>query len=144
MFWISILFLFSLSISSCSKEDTPRETVNLLLKGMKTDTVSAEYISALLDLDELVTENSIYTYDTTLTLDQNKNLLIDLLLPGGSVRENWVAKQIVLGESKMLRDTATVEVSFIDTQVKPVTQYYNKMGVHRVDGVWKIFAFRLF
>jgi len=141
---IAVALLIAFALSNCSKEDAARDTVNSLLKGMKTDTVTADYLAALLDLDELVKENSIYTYDSSLSSEQNENNLLGLLLPGGSVRDNWISKQIVLGSSKQLRDTATVEVSFIDTESRPVKQYYNKMGVRRVDGTWKVFAFKLF
>ena len=124
--------------------EQPRETVLRLFQSLRRDTTSYDYLKSLLDLGELVKENSIYAYDTSLTLQDNEKNLIGSLLEGGSVRERWLKNQIIVGSVRTLRDTATVEVSFIDKSSVPVKQYYNKMGVHRVDDQWKIFSFRLF
>ena len=129
---------------SCTHEPEPRKTVKLFLQSLRTDTTSYDYLSQLLDLDELVTENSVYTFDSTISIEENKLALASLFQKGGTVRARWIKNQIVLGNVDVLRDTATVEVSFINKDVKPVKQYYNKMGVHLIDGQWKIFAFRLF
>jgi hypothetical protein len=136
------LLLFALA--SCASEPEPRETVKRFLQSLREDTTSYDYLSQLLDLDELVTENSIYTYDSTISFDANKQGLISSLQKGGTVRSRWIKNQIILGDVEILGDTATVEVSFIDKTAVPVKQFYNKMGVHLVDGRWKVFSFRVF
>lgn len=133
-----------LAVISCGSDPEPRDTVRHFLQSLRVDTTSYDYLTQLLDLDELVMENTIYTYDTTLTLELNKQHLVKSLQKGGSVRELWIKNQIILGSTEVLGDTAAVEVSFIDKSAVPVKQYYNKMGVHVVDGSWKIFSLRLF
>ncbi|MFH1892375.1 MAG: hypothetical protein ABIK83_06790 [Candidatus Zixiibacteriota bacterium] len=139
-----LLILLTIAAASCSDDPEPRQTVMHFLQSLRQDTTSYDYLSQLLDLDELVKENSIYNYDSSLYAAGNKVLLISLLQEGGSVREKWLKNQIIVGSVATLGDTATVEVSFIDKESVPVKQYYNKMGVHRIDGQWKIFSFRLF
>lgn len=140
----SLVLLIAIIDVSCGSEPEGRSTVHDFLRAIKTDTVSYDYLSTLLDLDELVHEGAVYDYDTTVSERANKDRFVDLLLPGGSVRERWISNQIIVGNSDVLGDTAVVEVSFIDQDAEPVKQYYNKMGVHRVNESWKIFAFRLF
>jgi hypothetical protein len=137
-----ILFLFV--VISCASDPEPRDTVRHFLQSLRVDTTGYDYLSQLLDLDELVMENTIYAYDTTLTLEANKERFVKSLQKGGSVRERWIKNQIILGSTEVLGDTAAVEVSFVDKSAVPVKQYYNKMGVHVVDGSWKIFSLRLF
>jgi hypothetical protein len=136
--------LLILSLASCASEPEPRRTVMRFLESLRSDTTSYDYLTQLLDLDELVTETSVYSYDSTISFDANRRNLAGLLLKGGDIRERWIKNQIILGNVELLRDTASVEVSFIDKNAVPVKQYYNKMGVHVVDGRWKIFSFRLF
>ncbi len=140
----SLILLIAIIALSCGSDPEGRSTVHDFLRAIKTDTVSYDYLSTLLDLDELVHEGTVYDYDTTIGEQANKDRFVDLLLPGGSVRERWISNQIIVGNSEVLRDTAIVEVSFIDQDAEKVKQYYNKMGVHREDDAWKIFAFRLF
>lgn len=133
--------LLALALVSCASEPEPRRTVMHFLQSLRTDTTSYEYLEGLLDLDELITENAIYSYDSTISLQANKRKLVSLLQKGGDVRKRWIGNQIILGDVDVLGDTATVEVSFIDSSL---VQHYNKMGVHLTDGRWKIFSFRLF
>lgn len=139
-----LIILLTVSALSCSDDPEPRQTVMHFLQSLRQDTTSYDYLSQLLDLDELVREGSIYDYNSSLSLEENKVALVSLLQEGGSVREKWLMNQIIVGSVATLGDTATVEVSFIDKESVPVKQYYNKMGVHRVDEQWKIFSFRLF
>jgi hypothetical protein len=139
---VSISMLL-LALASCASEPGPRETVKHFLQSLREDTTSYDYLSQLLDLDELVTENSIYTYDSTISFAANKQGLVSLLQKDGDVRTRWIKDQIILGDVEILGDTATVEVSFVDKTVVPVKQFYNRMGVHVVDGRWKVFSLRL-
>jgi len=139
-----LLILLPIAAVSCSDDPEPRKTVMHFLQSLRQDTTSYDYLSQLLDLDELVKENSIHNYDSSRSAKENKVLLVSLLLEGGSVREKWLKNQIIVGSVATLGDTATVEVSFIDKESVPVKQYYNKMGVHHIDDQWKIFSFRLF
>ena len=129
---------------SCSGTPEPRQTVMDFLGSLREDTTSIGYLDQLLDFDELLDENSIYTYDSTLSKSENKLEFATLLLKGGKVRERWIRNQIVVGAVQVSGDTAIIEVSFIDREARPVKQYFNKMGAHRIDDKWKIFAFRLF
>ncbi len=139
-----LIAMLLLALASCASEPEPRETVKHFLQSLREDTTSYDYLNQLLDLDELVTENSIYTYDSTISFAANKQGLVSSLQKDGDVRARWIKNQIILGDVEILGDTATVEVSFIDKTVVPVKQFYNKMGVHLVDGRWKVFSLRLF
>ncbi len=141
----TVVFLVALAfLLSCSGTPEPRQTVMDFLGSLREDTTSIGYLDQLLDFDELLGENSIYTYDSTLSELENRREFAALLLKGGKVRERWLRNQIIVGAVQVSGDTATVEVSFIDREARPVKQYFNKMGVHRIDDRWKIFAFRLF
>lgn len=139
-----LITLILVPVLSCTKEPEPRRSVMDFLASLRADTTSFDYLTQLLDMDELIFENSIYTYDSTVSIEANKREFVALLQKGGRVRENWIRNQIIVGNVDFAGDTAMVEVSFIDKSTEPVKQYYNKMGVHLVDGSWKIFAFRLF
>ncbi len=131
-------------LPSCAGTPEPRRTVMDFLASLREDTTSIEYLNQLLDFDELIDESSIYTYDSALSRSENSHEFAALLLKGGKVRDRWLKNQIIVGAVQVSGDTAIVEVSFIDREARPVKQYYNKMGVHRADDKWKIFAFRLF
>jgi hypothetical protein len=131
-------------LPSCADTPEPRRTVMNFLTSLREDTTSIEYLDQLLDFDELLDESSIYTYDSALSRTENKQEFAALLLKGGKVRDRWMKNQIIVGGVQISGDTAIVEVSFIDRKAKLVKQYYNKMGVHRSEDKWRIFAFKLF
>jgi len=69
----------------------------------------------------------------------NPKALLDEFDEGGKTRERWMAMQRIVGNSEIKGDTAFVEVSFISKETG--THYYNKWGLHKMQGMWKIYSF---
>lgn len=126
---------------ACESETGPKDTVLEFINQLRSD--QSFDLDDYLDLNQLVRENvpNLYLYDTTLTIQQNIAEYKKLFAPDGRIRRLWTEKQIVIGETEMLGDTAYVEVSFIDRQTRK--QYYNKWGLRLTDQDWIIFAFKL-
>lgn len=141
---ITVAILLTLLALSCTGTPEPRQTVLDFIESLQQDSTSIEYLEQLLDFDELIYESSIYTYDTSVSKSKNSDDFAALLLKGGKIRDRWLSNQIIIGSVQISGDTAIVEVSFINREARPVKQYYNKMGVHRIDEEWRIFAFKLF
>ncbi len=70
----------------------------------------------------------------------NPEDILDDLTEEGVTKTRWFSMQRVMGQSEIQGDTAFVEISFIDKQSN--VQYYNKFGLHKVDGRWKIYSFK--
>ena len=58
----------------------------------------------------------------------------------GLTKTRWFSMQRVVGATEIIGDTAFVEVSFIDKSIN--LQYYNKFGLHKRDGIWRIYSFK--
>ena len=67
--------------------------------------------------------------------------ILDDLTEGGLTYERWMAMQRIVANDSITAggDTAFVEVSFISKETNK--QYYNKWGLIKRNGVWKIFSF---
>jgi hypothetical protein len=143
-----ILFLFAaaiflLAIVACEQEpaERARSTVLDFVRELRSE--GSIELDNYLILSEVVRENAenVYTYNDSLPVSQNIEQFRKLFESNGRVRRLWTEKQIIVGESEVLGDTAYVEVSFIDREER--RQFYNKMGLKRTDEGWKIFAFKL-
>ena len=89
---------------------------------------------------KLRTELLIPAIDTTEVEPIWADRLLASLTGEGTIRERWLAHQIVLGRHEVAGDTALVEVSFIDRVTH--MQHYNKMRLVFQDSVWVITDFR--
>jgi hypothetical protein len=65
--------------------------------------------------------------------------LLGELTPGGSVHLRWLDRRMVVGQADVRGDSAKVEVTSLD-QVKGV-QVYNKFGLVKGRGSWRIYSF---
>jgi hypothetical protein len=65
--------------------------------------------------------------------------LLGELSPGGTVFLRWLDRRMVVGQSEVRGDSAKVEVTSLD-QIKG-TQTYNKFGLVRGRGHWRIYSF---
>jgi len=138
---ISFLFFLLISFVSCEKEPDARDSVLGFVKELRTS--NEIDLEKYLIVNEVVRENApnVYIYDSSLSISENIAIFSGMFAPEGKLRQLWTSKQIVVGESEVLGDTAYVEVSFIDRSTNK--QYYNKMGLRRTDTGWIIFAFKL-
>ena len=137
----SYSILVFLLFISCSSGNKPKDTVMSFFGAMRSaDTLGIE---RTLDLEQILAERKnefVVTGRTAEAESLNKDKLIGELTVG-NLNQMWLKNQIVVGKTEKQGDTATVEVSFIDTNTG--TQYYNKMALYRKDKVWKIFAFKV-
>jgi len=62
------------------------------------------------------------------------------LTDSGRTKQVWFSMQRVIGDEEKNGDTAFVEVSFVNKETG--VQYFNKFGLRRQNGHWRIFAFR--
>lgn len=66
-------------------------------------------------------------------------LLAELSPPAGPVYLRWLSQRMVVGVADVHGDTAKVEVTSLD-QIQG-TQRYNKFGLVKGRGVWRIYSF---
>lgn len=136
-----ILFLFGLIISCGSGDDaSPKDVVIKLFGAMERNDRGT--IVHVIDLPELMNKES---EDYALQTDRprvfhNPEELLDDLTDDGLTKTRWFAMQRVIGQTQILGDSATVEVSFINKSTD--VQYYTKFGLHRKNNRWKIYSFR--
>lgn len=65
--------------------------------------------------------------------------LLSELSPGGQVHLRWLSRRLVVGQAEVRGDSAKVEVTSLD-QIQG-SQVYNKFGLVRDRGVWRIYSF---
>ncbi|NIP44597.1 MAG: hypothetical protein GWO41_04910 [candidate division Zixibacteria bacterium] len=143
IFFVFAAAILLLAITACEQEPAERARSAVLdfVKALRSE--GSIELDNYLILSEVVRENAenVYAYNDSLSVSQNIEQFRKLFEPNGRVRRLWTEKQIIVGGSEVLGDTAYVEVSFIDREER--RQFYNKMGLKRTDEGWKIFAFKL-
>ena len=112
-----------------------KEIVRLQFKGRR-------FQDHALDLAALM---QIRDHDYALQVDPPRtwslpNEIIGDLTDSGRTKTVWFSLQRVIGEEERHGDTAFVEVSFVNKETG--VQYYNKFGLHNLEGSWRIFAFK--
>ncbi len=136
-----ILFLLFMVTVSCGEpQDSPRNTVIHLFGAMERNDRAA--VNDILDLPSLMQESP---EDYALAADSPRvfhspDEVLDDLTGDGVTRQRWFALQRVVGSADIKGDTAFVEISFVD-KAKGI-QYFNKFGLHKINGRWKIYSFR--
>lgn len=134
------LLLFMMTVSCGEPQDSPRNTVIHLFGAMERNDRAA--VNDILDLPSLMEER---TEDYALQADtprvfHSPDEILDDLTGDGKTRQRWFSLQRVVGSADIMGDTAFVEISFVD-KIKSI-QYFNKFGLRRVNGHWKIYSFR--
>ena len=138
---LGLALLGGLFISACSLSATePREAVIKFLRAVK--------VADTLAILQGFTLEAPYTIlpDTGLWPEgdaRNDTLMAARLLgelsPGGTIHRRWLERRMVVGESEVHGDSAKVEVTSLD-QIKG-SQVYNKFGLVRGRGLWRIYSF---
>jgi hypothetical protein len=131
-----------LGIISCSTESNqnPKDVVIKLFGAMERNDRAA--IPRLVDLPALM---MIRDQDYALQTDNprvfyNPEDILSDMVDSGLTKTRWFSMQRVVGETEIKGDTAYVEVSFIDKTAD--IQYYNRFGLHKSNGRWKIYSFK--
>ncbi len=131
-----------LVIAGCSQQGNPKDAVMDFFAGLHTqDSVmvrqnvdySRAWKSVQYELEELG--------DSTRTEINWPRRLERALSQDGFLRNRWVKMQIVIGDTEVRGDSATVEVSFIDRVTR--VQFYNKMALDFQNGAWRIVSFSI-
>jgi len=144
---IAILVLAILAIGviqSCSQRQKvasdPKDCVIKLFGAMERNDQGV--IAHLLDLPALM---SIRDEDYALQTSSPRVFrdpvdVLEDLTGEGLTKARWFSMQRVIGAVEEFGDSAKVEVSFINKNTN--TKYYNKFGLHKVKGGWKIYSFK--
>ncbi len=137
------LFLGLIVFSGCANQSTPedpREVVIQLFGAMERNERAA--LPNLLDLGKLMQSGSEdYALQTNIPRRFfNPEEILNDLTDSGLTKTRWFSMQRILGSSEVRGDSAWVEVSFINKEQG--IQYYNKFGLHRLKGRWKIYSFK--
>jgi hypothetical protein len=139
---VSALLVSLILIAGCSSvnNDSPKDVVIKLFGAMERNDAAA--IVHLIDLRSLM---SISGEDYALQMPvprvfHNPEDILRDMTDTGLTKTRWFSMQRVIGGTEIVGDTAFVEVSFIDKKIN--LQYYNKFGLHKRDGVWRIFSFK--
>lgn len=135
-----VVFTLILSFSCGESQDTPRSTVIRLFGAMERNDRAA--MNDILDLPSLMNYNQ---EDYALNSDSARvfhspDEVLDDLTEGGLTYKRWFALQRIIGRAELKGDTAFVDISFIDKTKEK--QYFNKFGLHKINGRWKIYSFR--
>jgi hypothetical protein len=125
---------------SSSRDGTPREVVIQLFGAMERNERAT--LPRILDLRSLMSEQEedYALQRNTARKFYNPEAILDDLTDSGLTKIRWFSMQRVVGNAEINGDTAFVEVSFIDKEKS--IQYYNKFGLHRRKGHWKIYSFK--
>lgn len=135
--------IFVVTLTACSSkvntEEDPRKVVIKMFGAMEED--DRETLAHYLDFVSIMQsggDDYALSGDTARTFHSPEQILDDMT-DTGLTKKRWFAMQRVVGSSTQDGDQALVEVSFIDKNTN--TQYFNRFGLKKVNGVWKIYSF---
>ncbi|SYZ72568.1 conserved hypothetical protein [Candidatus Zixiibacteriota bacterium] len=136
-------FLALILISGCADNRanlSPKDVVIKLFGAMeRNDRAAIPHLVNLVALMNNRDEDYALQADTPRVF-RNPEDILDDLTGSGLTKSRWFSMQRVIGQTELVGDTAYVEVSFIDKQAD--VQYYNKFGLAKSGGIWKIFSFK--
>ena len=122
---------------ACSKNPNPRVVVMDFIEAVnKADTAS---LTQYLDLDRFTQEKLKELPDSQRAevFSSVKEQLWENFLGTGGTRLRWQNKMIVVNKEDINRDSASVEVTFVD-QKTGITEY-TRAKLYRKDGRWWIY-----
>ena len=139
---MAAILLLAIIVGCGNKQEnlSPKEVVLKLFGAMeRNDRGAIPYLVNLAALMSNRDEDYALQSDTARVFHNPEDILDDLT-GNGLTKTRWFAMQRVIGQTETVGDTAYVEVSFIDKQAN--IQYYNKFGLAKTGGIWKIFSFK--
>lgn len=121
-------------------EPDPQQAVVKFMRAVEQD--KRAELAHYLDLPSFIGPRTVdITMSDTVRQFDNPEQVLDDLSKGGLTYTRWMQMQRVVGKGEILGDTALVEMSFISKETGK--QYYNKWGLRRYNGSWKIYSFRM-
>jgi len=144
VFLIVVVAIGAMLLTACGGSDLsdPRQTVISLFGAMEKDDEAA--LTHLLDLPELMRqsqEDYAVQRDEARVFTNPEQVLKDLT-GDGETKKIWFAHQRIVANAKIIGETATVEVTFVDKEAS--RGYRTKFGLHLKNGEWRIFSFKTF
>ncbi len=139
-FFAISLILLMMTVSCGEPQNSPRNTVIQLFGAMERNDRAA--VNDILDLPSLM-EKGVEDYALqadTPRVFYSPDEILDDLTGEGETRKRWFSLQRIVGAADIKGDTAFVEISFVD-KAKSI-QYFNKFGLRKINGRWKIYSFR--
>jgi len=135
------LALVFMAFFGCAGKPQPKDTVMdffLALHGDDTAMVrtTVDLESAFAEVQDDLRENE----DSLVTDIDWGERLVASLTGEGRLRERWLKTKVVINETEIFGDSATVEVSFLDQETG--IYFYTKMGLVRRPERWVIVTFR--
>jgi hypothetical protein len=140
-FFALSLLLLPILLPCCANRPDPRTTVKKFIEAV--DQSDTTVIGELLDFRALLKESLEGFSEKSkeeLLPELRQNVLRDFS-GEGITRMTWKNSLLVVGKSEVAGDSATVEVTYINKISG--TKDYTKMGLHFIDGRWKIFKLKL-
>ena len=135
--------IFAVALTACSSrvntEEDPRKVVIKMFGAMEED--DRESLAHYLDFASIMQgggDDYALSGDSARTFHSPDQILDDMT-DVGLTKTRWFSMQRVVGSSTQEGDMALVEVSFIDQNTN--TQYFNRFGLKKINGVWKIYSF---
>lgn len=118
----------------------PKQVVISMFGAMEKNDKGA--LARLLDLPALMknTESDYALSGDSARVWTNPQQILDDMTGMGTTKQRWFSMQRIIGETRIMGDQATVEVSFIDKRNS--RGYLAEFGLHKVNEKWKIYSFQ--
>ena len=137
-----LLLLASFLLAACGGgvDGNPKQVVISMFGAMEKNDKGA--LAHLLDLPALMenTEGDYALQSDSPRVWTNPQQILDDLTGNGMTKQRWFSMQRVIGETEVMGDQATVEVTFVDKQAS--RGYLTEFGLHKVNEKWKIYSFQ--
>jgi len=120
----------------------PKSAVISMFGAMEKDDKAA--LAHLLDLPELMKDiGEDYALQTdSPRVFSNPLDVLDDLTGEGLTKTRWFSMQRIIGNTEVIDESATVEVTFVDKEGS--RGYRTKFGLHVKNDRWKIYSFKVF
>lgn len=139
---LAAIILAQIPGCSSSGPSDPKAAVISMFGAMEKDDKAA--LAHLLDLPELMKSmNEDYALQTdSPRVFVTPVQLLDDLTGNGLTKTRWFSFQRIIGDTELIGEAATVEVTFIDKEKS--VGYRTKFGLHIKNEKWKIYSFKTF
>jgi hypothetical protein len=130
---------FPLILTACSGSP-PDKSVYTFFDAMTQG--DANELAAVLDSTVFSGTSGAPEIDTLFAgadFDTRRNRIL-LELTGGELKRLWLSKQVVVGRTRQAGDTASVEVSFVDSERK--NHFLTRFGLVKKEKNWLIYSFK--